>query len=248
MTTLAGLRRGTDRTEPADRAERTDLGGASSSGQLAWAPPRVNLLPAEVSGRRAVKAVQRRTGLAAVGVVVLVGAVWAVGNAQSAEQADRLDQVNAQVAALQAQQAEYAAAPQTQKRVEAAEAARATAMAQDVRWYEYVDGLTRALPAGAWLLSATTALGDSTTAATAAPAADATGGAVVGSVTISARTTTFEDVAAYLDALAAVPGVSNAYLTSSTLADDGTAQVITFSVTADVTETALTHRFDQGNG
>ncbi|MBC3761968.1 PilN domain-containing protein [Quadrisphaera oryzae] len=249
MSTLIGARRSSDRT-PAGAPTATTTGAPAGTpqagGGVPWAAPRVNLLPPEVAGRRAVRAVQRRTGLAAVGVVVLIGAVWGVGHAQAAAQAERLDAANAQVAALQAQQLKYAEAPQTEKRVQAAEVARATAMAQDVRWYAFVDSLTRAMPATTWLVSVDTTLSDGASAATATTAAAAAAGpAPVGQVTISARTTSYDDVAAYLDALAAVPGVSGAFLTTSSLDVGQSPAVVTFAVTATVTDTALTHRFDQ---
>lgn len=205
-----------------------------------WTPPRVNLLPTEVFARRAVRAVQRGAVAATAGVLLLVAVAWGVASAQTASEQERLDAANARVQALQAEQSQYADAPRIIKQVEAAEAARAQAMGQDVAWYSYVDSLTRALPAGAWLSEVQTA-----TAPVAASGAAGTAASSIGSVSISAKSLNYEDVAAYLDALAALPGVADAYLTSSTQDDSTGTPVVTFSMTAQITADALSHRYDQ---
>jgi len=208
--------------------------------------PRVNLLPPEVVTRRQVRLAQR-TGLGAVAaVVVLVAASWGVGAVRTGSAQDDLDAANSRVSALQAQQAEYAAAPQTIARLEAAQSARSTAMAQDVSWAAYVDSLARALPAGAWLVSVQSGLTSGPTSSAATSSGTAPGAATgsLGPVTISASATSYEDVAAYLDALASVPGVSDPYLTGSAQDSTSGTPLVTFTVTAQMTEDALTHRFD----
>ncbi|TNM64500.1 PilN domain-containing protein [Streptomyces sp. NP160] len=217
-----------------------------STVQVNWSAPRVNLLPLEVVVARRVRRAQRGAALAAAGAAALVGCVWALGLGSTAHQQQRLDEATARLTALQAEQAQYAAAPQVLKQLETVRDTRAQAMAQDVAWYSYVDSLTRALPATAWLVSVQTSL--SAAGSAAAPAT--TGGtgtagtSSVGSVTISARSTSYDDVAAYLDALAAVPGVADVFLSTSTSDASGSAPVISFTVTASVTDAALTHRFD----
>ncbi len=230
------------------------LGTAPTPGPVAgWTAPRVDLLPPEVVGRRAVRRVQRGTAVAAAAAAVCVAAVWLLGHSAAGSAQADLDAANGRVQALQAQQAEYAAAPQTIAQLQAARAAQTTVMAQDVAWYSYVDTLTRALPAGAWLVSVQTAL--DTTAATAAAGATTTGAttagtaaAGIGSVTISAKSTSYDDVAAYLDALDRLPGVWGAYLTTSSSDDSQGTAVVSFSVTAVVTPDALSHRFDSTDG
>lgn len=233
MSTSTGTRTG----QESDVTALLDAPPAVSS---TWTPPRVNLLPPEVFARRAVRTVQRGAVAATAGVLLLVAAAWGVASAQTSGEQQRLDAANARVQALQAEQARYAAAPQVIKQVDAAEAARALAMGQDVAWYSYVDSLTRALPAGAWLAEVQTAVTPA-----AASGAAATPASSLGSVSISAKSLNYEDVAAYLDALAALPGVADAYLTSSTQDDSSGTPVVTFSVTAEVTAAALSHRYDQ---
>lgn len=234
---------------PALRAPSRDdvpqgLDGLLAAGTTgSWTPPRVNLLPPEVFARRAVRRVQRSGAAAAAGALVLVAAAWGVGSAQQGAEQERLDAANARVQALQAEQAKYAAAPEVIKQVELAKTARAQALGQDVAWYSYVDSLTRALPAGAWLAEVQTTL--TPAGAVATTGTPVSPGTAIGSVSISAKSLTYEDVAAYLDALAGVPGVSGAYLTASTQDDATGTPVVTFSVTAEVTSDALSHRFDE---
>ncbi|MGQ7298241.1 PilN domain-containing protein [Quadrisphaera sp. KR29] len=253
----------TTRRERGTSAPRALLAPAAPGGGRQGALPslpRVNLLPPEVLARRAVRRVQRGAAVAAGAAVVVVAAAWGVTASQvSAEQA-RLDAANQRVQTLQAEQAQYAEAPQVIAQVEAAEAARATAMAQDVALYSYVDSLTRALPDGAWLAgvqvsldaagatagAATTAAATSATAATGAAAGASA--ATTGSISITARSTSYEDVAGYLDALARVPGVADAYLTASSQDASAAVPVVSFTVTARVTTDALSHRYDQEVG
>lgn len=220
---LAGVR-SADRTEP-----------------TAHAAPRVNLLPEGVIARRAVRRAQRG-GVVAVGATVLVlAASWLIGGSHAASEQQELDTAQARVTALQAQQAQYAAAPQTVRALRSTEEARTTAMAEDVSWSAFVDSLSSALPAGAWLdgVQATLDPDDGATGAAAAPGE--------GSVTITARSTSYEDVAAYLDALGTVPGVSDAYLMTASLDAAQAQSVVSFTITARVTDAALSHRFAQAD-
>jgi Tfp pilus assembly protein PilN len=228
---LAGVRPAGDRSEP-----------------TAWVAPRVNLLPPSTISRRAVRRAKRGGALGVAAALLVVAGSWAVGAAQASTAQDEVDTALARTSALQAQQAQYAAAPQTLRALRATEDARATAMAQDVSWAAFVGTLSAALPAGAWLdgVQATLTTDDASTA----PAVDATAGASgaaadEGSITITARSTSYEDVAAYLDALATVPGVADAYLMTATMDSAQAVPVVSFTITAQVTDAALTHRFAQ---
>jgi len=225
---LAGVRPAGDRSEP-----------------TAWVAPRVNLLPPGVISRRAVRRAKRGGALGVAAALLVVAGSWAVGAAQASTAQAELDTAVARTSALQAQQAQYAAAPQTLRALRATEDARATAMAQDVSWAAFVGTLSAALPAGAWLdgVQATLTTDDASTA----PAADATAGVPgsEGSITITARSTSYEDVAAYLDALGTVPGVADAYLMTATMDSAQAVPVVSFTITAQVTDAALSHRFAQ---
>lgn len=224
---LAGVRPAGDRSEP-----------------TAWNAPRVNLLPPGVIARRAVRRAQRGGAVGVAAALLVVAGAWAVGGAHTATAQDELDTAQARVSALQAQQAQYAAAPQTLRALRTTEDARATAMAQDVSWAAFVGSLSAALPAGAWLdgVQATLAADDASTAPAADPASPGAA-AGEGSITITARSTSYEDVAAYLDALGSVPGVADAYLMTATMDGEQAVPVVSFTITAQVTDAALTHRF-----
>jgi len=226
---LAGVRPAGDRSEP-----------------TGWVAPRVNLLPRSTISRRAVRRAQRGGALGVAAALLVVAGAWAVGSTHAGNAQAELDTAEARVSALRAQQAQYAAAPQTLRALRTTEEARATAMAQDVSWAAFVGTLSAALPAGAWLdgVQATLTADDASTAPPADPVA-AAADAGEGSITITARSTSYEDVAAYLDALGTVPGVADAYLMTATMDSAQAVPVVSFTITAQVTDAALTHRFDQ---
>lgn len=219
--------------------------------------PRVNLLPPEIEQARQLRSTQRALAGGLLGVVVLLGGGYAyeVHARHGAEQA--LADVQAQTTLLQGEQAKYADVPRTVAAIDAAETARQTAMANDVEWSRTLTDFSLSLPENVWFSNvsltlrgaSTAAVGTPTTGATATPgAASGLAAAGIGAVSVEGSARSHRDVAAWLDTLATLPGMSDAYFSSSQKQKVGSTPVVKFSSTATLTADALSHRYDRKQG
>ena len=236
--------------------------------------PRVDLLPPELRERQRLRALQRGlvASVVAAGLVVAGLHTVAVSHEHAAQRAS--DVQAQQGAVLTAEKHRYADVPLVLAKATAAKAELSAAMGQEVRWSLLLDDLDRRMPDGVWLTgldvtpaavtTGTTgaAAGAATSAASAAgTAAGATGtsaeaaasgsGAGVATIRFTGSAVSQPAVATWLRVLAAVPGFSGAYLTSSTEAPSSTsvaASTYTFTTSVTVTVAALSHRYTTGSG
>jgi Tfp pilus assembly protein PilN len=220
--------------------------------------PRVNLLPPEIEQARRLRSTQRALAGGILGVVVLLGGGYAyeVHARHGAEQA--LADVQAQTTLLQGEQAKYADVPRTVAAIDAAETARQSAMANDVEWSRTLTDFSLSLPENVWFSNVSLTLRGAATAAAGAPTtpgATATPGAAsglaaagIGTVSVEGSARSHRDVAAWLDTLATLPGMSDAYFSSSQKQKVGSTPVVKFSSTATLTADALSHRYDRKQG
>ncbi|MGZ4624729.1 MAG: PilN domain-containing protein [Kineosporiaceae bacterium] len=218
-----------------------------STARVDWAPvPRVNLLPPEIVQARSLA--RLKTVLGGVLVVVLAscagGVAWAQSGVASAQA--ELDASQARTAILRAEQAKYAQVPRILGLIDSAAAAREQAMKQDVLWYGFLSDLSMTTPSGVQLesLEMTLDVGTSTP-----PAPDPLTPAGMGQVTFSGKAQHFPDVASWLEAVGTMHGLDGSSLQTATR-DPGTGggktgQGITFTSTIQVTNKALTHRYDR---
>lgn len=217
-------------------------------GQSGIRLPRVNLLPPEIlQGRRL-----RRTkvGLAA-GLVVVVGAIggaYATQVSAKNHAQDDLSSAQARGARLQAEQAKYADVPRTLAAIDQAETTRQSAMANDIEWFRTLTNVSITLPSKVWLTSLTLQVNGATGGTAAAPAGATPLSGSVGSVTAVGTAMDHPDVATWLDVLGHQPGMSDAYFSSSKKKEMGAKTVVDFSSTANVTDEALSHRYDRKQG
>ena len=198
--------------------------------------PRVNLLPPEIIERRRFRRVQCGLGatvLATVGAMVLLYA-GAVGSVSSAE--DELREVTAAGQALEAEKAQYADATAVYARADAAQALLTQAMGQEVRYSTRLSALALSVPDRVWLKNV------SFNQTPAAPAVgDTTAG--IGTVSFTGVGLTHDDVATWLDTLAAEKGYAKPYLTSSTDSLVGGRVTADFVSTVVLTPDALSRRY-----
>jgi Tfp pilus assembly protein PilN len=126
------------------------------------------------------------------------------------------------VQVLQAQQKQYADLSNTKTSSAAIEAELAKLMGQDIKWYDLVPALRNAAAAtGVTLTNISATLTPANAASSPAPGTTATA-ATVGNITITATTPDKTRVAAFLDALAKVPGLVNPYLNNLSTQGTGT--------------------------
>ncbi|SDQ46653.1 PilN domain-containing protein [Quadrisphaera sp. DSM 44207] len=222
-------------------------------------PVRVSLLPREVVQARALRRTRRWLAAGLGGVAAALGAVtWLSATSVHAAE-DELAAAQQRTGVLTAEQAQFAEVPAVLAQLEAARTARAGAMGADVLWYEYLDGLTRSLPADVWLTDVTVtvdaaagaaaAASAAASAAAAAPAAAGTApsgaaAAQVASATFSGVAFEHPRVADWLDSLDATPGFTGATYSTSSRTEKEEEVVVEFESSVAVTTDALSHRFD----
>ncbi len=204
--------------------------------------PRVDLLPPEIRVRRRLASLQRTLGAALLALGVLLLAVYVLSLRESASAAVDLGAVTTRTAELQAEQAQYTGVPQAQTQVDAARGALRQAMATDVRWYQYLTDLALSHPDGVWLTNLSATLAPT---APAGAASSALGTPGVGVITFSGTSDVHPQVADWLEALDATPGLADASISTSERSAVGERPVVTFESTVTVTPDALSGRFEQ---
>lgn len=206
----------------------------------AYAVPRVNLLPDEILAERGLKRTQAALGAVVLAVVGAIagGFVLAAASASSAE--DDLAVQQARTDVLNAEQAQYAEVPQVMGQVQAAQQARATAMATDVLWYQYLSHLSASYPKDVWVRDLTASVTPSDPAAVAAGLAQPG----LGTLTVNGSSPVHTGVADFLDVGEATPGLADPRYTEATrVAIDGTV-VVEWSSEFDLTPDALSNRYE----
>ncbi|MEU7907043.1 PilN domain-containing protein [Actinoplanes sp. NPDC049118] len=222
----------------------------------AVSPQRVNriltisasLLPEEVtSARRA-----RRAGILVAVVVALVAglcAAWFAVAYQQTQAAERdLEAASVEVTNQQRQQAEYSDTVRVQERIKTLDSQLKAAMANDLDWDALLDtvrntgkrsGITVEGVNGK--LNAT----DGSDAKDSSTLPGSSNGTSVGSIVVTGTGKDKRAVAAYADALAKETTVTNPYVTVVATQEEGDKKVVSFSLTADITEAALCGRFTE---
>ena len=211
--------------------------------------PRVDLLPPEVRAARRLRHAQQllAVGLALL-LLVLAGATALARSSASLARAD-LAQAQARGAALQSEQAQFAEVSRVQAELDRIEGARAGAMAGDVLWASYLDEISGRAPEGVWLDDLALALVPSATAGGApADALDPLAQPALATITFTGKGGSYEDVAAWLDGLADVPGFADPRFTIATRTAGEPRPVVEFTSTVGVVPDALSHRYDRKDG
>ena len=203
--------------------------------------PRVNLLPPEIEERRRFRRVQYGLGGAVLASIGVVGIVYlgAVANAKDAEA--ELQDVTAQGQAISAEQAQYADVTAVYARAEAAEVMLTQAMGEEVRFSGQLHRFAVAMPDDVWLENVTFAQ-----APTAPTVGDVTPG--IGTVTLTGIAYEHDDVATWLESLAAHKGYAKPYLTSSDDSLTGERVTVDFVSTVVMTPDSLSRRYATQDG
>lgn len=221
--------------------EASGDGSVDLAGLGAATRAQVNLLPPEVRSRRALGQVKLRLGLGLLVVLLLVGVGFVWASFQERNATSDLDAAKSDVQDLVSQQAKYAEVPEVKGKVAAAEAARLFGMSTEVLWSDYLGRLALALPAGAKIETIVSTMPSPMEAGAVESNPLAQPG--VGTLTFTTRSPTVPDAAAWIEALDAIPGFSDATYSVAEIQDDeGTAYYATTSV-VQVNQTAFAGRF-----
>jgi len=212
------------------------------------ATPRVNLLPPEIAQEKRFN--QLRLGLAGAIVATLAGTgvLYIVAEQSKQDAATELQVEQDRGATISRESAQYAAVPQVEAETQAAESTLQTAMGQEVRWSFFLNDLTSAMPADAWLTSLTmTQPVDSSDQSATSPAPVLTTPGIA-SLTYAGVGRSYPAIAAWLDAQEYITTSDDPYVTNSADSKIGEADVVTFTTTASVNTSAYSGRYNSTQG
>ena len=192
--------------------------------------PRVNLLPPEIRESTRLRAVQAGIAGAVVVTTGLVGLVAVGVAADTAAARDELVAAQSAGAQVQADVTGLAYVRDVYAQVESTEAAVTAARASEIPWSYLLNELSLTIPHDVWIETVSVS-----------PSAVTPGQAPVnyGTVTYTGRGRSHDDVATWLETLAAQRGLTDATLTTSAQDETGGVPTVTFSSTATVTAEAL---------
>ncbi|HEX4018354.1 MAG TPA: PilN domain-containing protein [Frankiaceae bacterium] len=236
-----------------------------------YVAPRANLLPPEIAERAALRRMQALLAAAVIACGGIVGAVYVTSAHGRAPAKAALAQAQTEQQSLSAQKAALAPAQVAHQQVLAAKQSLEAAMGSEVLWSGQLDTLRRRLPAGVRLSTLAIAGIDPTTtgssgstavqlpaspagtgtssSSTASSTGAAAGSNYIANVTMSGVALDNDAVANWLETLANMPGWGNVYLTNTTASSTASAgsSLVSYSITANITQAALSHRYTNGS-
>ncbi len=233
-----------------------------------YVAPRANLLPPEIAERAALRRMQALLAAAVIACGGIVGALYVTTANDRAPAKAALAQAQSEQQTLAAEKAVLAPAQAAHQQVLAAKKSLVAAMGSEVLWSGQLDTLRSRLPDGVRLRTLTVTGIDPTTGAassaavqlpaapagsgaaassTAASGSSSTTGSYIASVSMSGVALDNNAVANWLDTLAGMPGWGNVYLTNTTANAGTSSATVSYSITANITPAALSHRYTNGS-
>jgi len=204
--------------------------------------PQVNLLPQHVRDARRLRSARHLLVLGLVGIVVLGGLGFGGAMMSRFDANDQLSAAQAEATRLSSLEVKYAEVPLVRSQSAKITAARRSATATEILWQPALASFAGTLPSGTTVDSLSVAPIEKTTAgSTADPLASSDSAAAL---QFTARSATVPDVAAWMDALGAIPGFTDVRISAFTKSDDGTTSYYQVQGTLQLTQSLLAHRFD----
>jgi hypothetical protein len=200
--------------------------------------PRVDLLPPEVRAQRNAGAVRRRLGFAVIVLLALVVGGSGAAGIQAVQAQAGLAAEQARTTTLLVQQRKYIQVRSVQDEVGLIQAAQQVGTSTEIDWKKYLSQVQATLPANVTL--------DTVTIDSASPltpyvqAAVPLQGVRVATLSFTAKSPTLPEVPAWLNALTALPGYTDASPGSVTLDATG---IYTVNITMHIDQAAYTNRF-----
>ena len=204
--------------------------------------PRVNLLPPEIGERLVLRRVQSGIGLGVLAALGVTALLYLAATSSVSDAQESVDAASAQHAQLVGRAAAFRDVTAVYARTAAAEAMLVDAMSEEVRYSRFLDSFSHTLPDDVWVTSVAFAQ-DATGASAVAPAVSG-----IGTVTISGTAFSHDDVAVWLEALAAQEGYAGAYLQNATERRLGGRTVVDFATSVSMTAEALSDRYTRTGG
>ena len=204
----------------------------------AGALPRVNLLPPEITERQVLRRVQTGIGAGVLAALAVTALLHLSATSSVAEAQEQVDAASVQHSQLVQRAAAFRDVTAVYARTAAAEAMLVDAMSEEVRYSRFLNSFSHTLPERVWVTDLVFTQGGGSGAAAATPAT-----AGIGTVTISGTAYSHDDVAVWLESLAAQEGYDAAYLQSATERRLGGRVVVDFETSVVLTAEALSGRY-----
>lgn len=215
----------------------------------------VNLLPRAYARRAEVRRA-KMFALTAVLLALLIGLLgWMIAWQKESTAQEALDVATAERSRLQVEANRYAEVPRVFAAVADAQAQLELAMGNEVRWSFFLNDLALSMPRGVSL--ETLALtspgpGESQQAVAPSAASAATAGARtsgvgmpgLGTLEVSAKALSYNDVANWLDSVAKLPTVADPYVGGITAGKEYTTKIVTYTSSGTITTDALSGRYE----
>jgi len=196
---------------------------------------RVNLLPRSIKERGKVGRAKRIVMALIALVFLAVAGLWFLTQQQIQEQEKLLAEAQATGLQLQQQSAQYAEVPQVFAQAETANAALNSAMGGQIRWAFLLNQLSFATPPGVTLEGIGGVMSETGVAPTS-PGGVLPPKESVGTMTFTGTSSSFQEVASWLDSLDGLKDYTYPFLSNSQKAEDG---VINWGSTADLSVNSL---------
>lgn len=216
---------------------------APSTEAIRFVAIRANLLPDEITDARRARRMARMVAVGLVALLVLLAAGYAVTMWQTTGAKDSLATVQRKSAALQSQQHKFGPLVTAQSQAASIKAELTKLMAGDLQWRDLLAVLRKGAGGGVRITSVTgttTFGGGGVPADTGGTAIfNQTGKQQVGTLTIAGTAPDKNAVAAYIDTLTKIPGLTAAFPASVT----GLSGKVIFAASVIITSDALGGRY-----
>ncbi len=202
----------------------------------------VDLLPPEITDARRSRTIRKAVFAVVIAALLLVALGYSATVTRTRAARQGVDQSRTEVQRLTRQQGRYAEIVSIQAQSGTISAELSTLLATDVRWSQLLASLKAVAPDGVLITSVSGTLQGqpakrSATGASAAPSSPET--RPIGTLTVNGTSTDKIVLAAYLDALAKVDGLSNTVLGTVGVQD----RLQHFTIQADITAAAVGGRY-----
>lgn len=216
-----------------DPTELTDEPAPTASDPLRIPRIVADLLPEEIVNARRGNRARRQVIAALVGLTVLMAVWYGLAHYHTYLAGDSVVAAEDGTRRLTRQQSEYDSVVKAQADAQAVSAQLAKLLANDLQWSTLLASLQAAAPDGVTITTVSGSVG------VAAEAGAPAGSPPVGVLTVSGTAPSKPAVAAYVDALATVPGTANPLLSDASQ----NLEKVQFTVRLELTKAALAGRF-----
>lgn len=204
--------------------------------------PRVNLLPPEIAEGRRLRRIQYGLGAAVLGAVGLVAAGFVLASGAAGSAQSEVDAARAENSKLTAESAKFSSVTAVYAQAAAAQGMLTQAMGQEVRYSRLLSDLSLSVPQNVWLTQLTYSQTPPSQPTLGMP------GTGIGTMTVTGKAFSHDDVAVWLESLAGQKSLQNPYFSSSTESLIGTRKAVDFTSTAALTPDALSGRYTKPAG